>query len=420
MDVYRIQGGRVLQGETRIYGAKNAALPILAASLMVRGVTRLHDVPNLQDVQVMLEILQRLSARAEWIEPGTVEIDATNVSSTDVPEDLMQRMRSSIFLMGPLLARFGDVRLSKPGGCVIGQRPIDYHLRGIRQLGAKVEEQHGFIRCTSHRLYGNLLSLDFPSVGATENLMMAAALADGETIIENAAREPEIVDLARFLNACGAKIRGAGEHRIVISGVHHLHDGEHTVIPDRIVTGTLLMAAAITGGEVVLRNADANHLLAVLGKLQESGLRVYSEHDIITCKRADAIRPVDMRTEPYPGFPTDLQAPFMSMLTLAKGTSILRENVFEARFKHVDELLRMGADIRVDMRTAVIRGVSRLSGATVEASDLRGGAALVVAALAAEGETEIRGLRHIDRGYESLHQQLAQLGASIERLELNC
>ncbi|MCY0897194.1 MAG: UDP-N-acetylglucosamine 1-carboxyvinyltransferase [Alicyclobacillaceae bacterium] len=419
MDVFQVRGGLPLEGEVRVCGAKNAALPILAATTMVRGVTRIDDVPDLEDVRVMLEILRRLGAKAEFVSAGLVEVDATDISSTNVPDELMQKMRSSIFLMGPLLARFGEVRVSKPGGCVIGQRPIDYHLRGMRELGASIEERHGYIRCFAHRLVGTELTLDFPSVGATENLMMAAVLADGETVIENAAREPEIVDLARFLQSCGAVVTGAGEHRMVIHGVHHLSGASHRVIPDRIVAGTLLLAAAVTRGSVVLRNVEPLHLMAVLGKMRESGLHLRVLRDIIACEMSDEFSAVDIRTEPFPGFPTDLQAPFMSLSALAKGTSVFRENVFEARYKHVDELVRMGADISVDLRTAVVRGVSKMSGATVCATDLRGGAALVVAALAAEGLTELRGLQHIDRGYEFLDRQLSMLGADVIRTQVS-
>lgn len=323
---------------------------------------------------------------------------------------------SSIFLMGPLLARLGEVQVSKPGGCVIGQRPIDYHLRGMKALGAQVEERHGYIRCSARRLYGNSITLDFPSVGATENLIMAAAFADGLTVIENAAREPEIVDLANYLNACGAGIEGAGEGTIRIDGVHRLHGATHRIIPDRIVAGTLLIAAVATEGQVTLTGTEPAHLGAVLNKLREAGVRVEVNRDIIHVESSEHYRSVDVRTAPYPGFPTDLQAPFMAMLATADGTSVIRENVFEARFKHVNELFRMGADISVDLRTAVIRGVPRLSGTAVEASDLRGGAALVIAGLMAEGVTRVEGLRHIDRGYQQIDVYLRDLGADIVRL----
>ena len=325
-------------------------------------------------------------------------------------------MGSSIFLMGPLLARFGMVRISKPGGCVIGQRPIDYHLRGMRALGGKVEDIHGDIVCKSGRLYGSSITLDFPSVGATENLIMAAVLADGVTVIENAAREPEIVDLANFLRTAGADIEGAGKDTIRIRGVHHLHSTEYRIIPDRIVAGTLLIAAAATKGRVTLHGVDASHLGAILGKLRQAGVRVDTGHDIITVEYDGPYQGVDVRTAPHPGFPTDLQAPFTAMLATARGTSVIQENVFEARYKHVNELIRMGADISVDLRSAIIRGVESLSGATVESTDLRGGAALVIAGLMADGITRVEGLSHVDRGYQQLEMTLRDLGADIRRI----
>lgn len=417
MDAFEIRGGQPLHGTTRVYGAKNAALPILAATVMVEGTCQLEDVPELEDVHVMLDILRTLGASVSY-DNHVVTVNARNIRSANVPTDLMKRMRSSIFLMGPLLARFGEVRVSKPGGCVIGQRPIDYHLRGMRALGATIEEKHGYIRCTSNRLYGAHITLDFPSVGATENLIMAAVLADGVTVIENAAREPEIVDLAHFLQRCGAVIDGAGEDTIRVEGVHHLHECRYRIIPDRIVGGTLLLAAAATRGELTLEGLDATHLGAVLGKLRDSGVRVQTDRDIITIDCPESIRAVDLRTAPFPGFPTDLQAPFMAYLTTAEGTSVIRENVFEARFKHVNDLVRMGADVSVDLRTAVIRGTRQLSGAVVEATDLRGGASLVIAGLMADGVTRVEGLQHIDRGYQQLDGYLRDLGANMQRISM--
>lgn len=317
--------------------------------------------------------------------------------------------------MGPLLARFGEVRVSKPGGCVIGQRPIDYHLRGMRLLGATVEEDHGFVRCTSNRLYGTSITLDFPSVGATENLIMAAVLADGVTIIENAAREPEIVDLAAFLRACGGRIEGAGEDTIRIRGVHRLTGARHRIIPDRIVAGTLLIAAAATRGRIRVTGVAPVHLGVLLAKLREVGVRVEVEDDIIIVDCSDGCVAADIRTAPFPGFPTDLQAPWMALMTTARGTCVIREDIFEARFKHVNELARMGADITVDLRTAIIRGVSQLSGAVVDSTDLRGAAALVIAGLMADGTTRVEGLAHIDRGYQQLDAYLRDLGAEIAR-----
>ncbi|WP_067620771.1 UDP-N-acetylglucosamine 1-carboxyvinyltransferase [Alicyclobacillus acidiphilus] len=327
-------------------------------------------------------------------------------------------MPSSIFLMGPLLARFGEVILSKPGGCVIGQRPIDFHLRGMRALGADIREEHGYIQCTARRLAGTSITLDFPSVGATENMLMAAALADGETVIENAAREPEVEDLANYLIACGAKIEGAGRDTVVVRGCSRLSGTRYRIIPDRIVTGTIMLAAAATRGDVTLYGTCPEHLGAVIQKLRDSGVRVDVDRDIIRVRCEDTPNAVDFRTAPFPGFPTDLQAPFMAFLATARGTSVIHESVFEARFKHVDELLRMGADISVDLRTAIVRGVRQLSGATVKASDLRGGAALLVAALAAQGESEVEGVYHIDRGYQFIETQLSALGANVERIDV--
>lgn len=415
MDAFQIRGGRPLHGETRIYGAKNAALPILAATVMVEDTCVLQGVPELEDVRVMVAILRKLGAHVEW-SGDTIRVDSRHISNTNVPSDLMRRMRSSIFLMGPLLARFGEVKVSKPGGCVIGQRPIDYHLRGMRALGAEIEEKHGYVRCASNRLFGTQIILDFPSVGATENLIMAAALADGVTVIENTAREPEIVDLANFLNGCGAQIEGAGEDTIRIAGVHHLNGSTHQVIPDRIVAGTVLIAAAATHGNVTVRDVNSAHLGALLSKMREAGVRVSVERDIITVECPGSYNAVDIRTAPFPGFPTDLQAPFMAFLTAAKGTSVIRENVFEARFKHVNELTRMGADVSVDLQTAVVRGVPQLSGASVESTDLRGGASLVIAGLMADGITRVESLQHIDRGYQQVDVYLRDLGADIVRL----
>lgn len=415
MNAFEIHGGRPLSGETRVYGAKNAALPILAATVMVEDVCVIEDVPELEDVRVMTEILTNLGAFVER-QGANIVVDSRNIRRTSIPEDLMKKMRSSIFLMGPMLARLGEVRVSKPGGCVIGQRPIDYHLRGMRSLGAAIEEKNGFIRCTANRLFGASITLDFPSVGATENLIMAAALADGTTKIENAAREPEIVDLAAFLEKCGAKIQGAGEDTIYVTGVHHLHGTTHRIIPDRIVAGTLLIAGAATRGNVTVTGVEPNHLGSLLGKFQEAGIRTLVDRDIITVECAEGYDAVDIRTAPHPGFPTDLQAPFMALMTQAFGTSIIRENVFEARFKHVNELIRMGADISVDLRSAVVRGVGRLSGAIVESTDLRGAAAMIIAGLMAEGTTRLEGLHHVDRGYQSIEIYLRDLGADIVRV----
>ncbi|KYP81858.1 UDP-N-acetylglucosamine 1-carboxyvinyltransferase [Ferroacidibacillus organovorans] len=374
-----IEGGRRLAGSLRVHGSKNAALPILAAVTMADEETLIRDVPNLEDIHVMLDILRSVGAKVRYVD-HQVYIDPTSIETTVIPDHLMSQMRSSIFLMGPLLARFGMVRISKPGGCSIGSRPIDFHLKGLEQLGAEVIDRHGYIECRANRLRGGAIFLDFPSVGATENLMMAACLAEGETVIGNAAREPEIRDLAAFLTTLGARISGAGDDTIVIEGVRRLHGGQFDVSPDRIVTGTLLIAGAVTGGHVVLTNVRPSDSTAVIMKLREAGVQISASRDILEVRESSELRAIDrVQTAPFPGFPTDLQAPLMALLSMAKGTSIVSETVFEDRFRHVPELLRMGASIKVDLRTAFVRGVKELSGAPVSATDLRAGAALVVA-----------------------------------------
>ncbi len=412
-----IDGGHRLNGSIRVHGSKNAALPILAAVVMAQGETVIKDVPRLDDVFVMLEILRSLGAKVAF-HKNEVVIDPTFIHTTDVPEDLMKLMRSSIFLMGPLLARFQSVKISKPGGCTIGSRPIDFHLKGLRMLGAEIIERHGYIECRAERLQGGSIFLDFPSVGATENLLMASVLAEGETLIGNAAREPEIRDLAAFLNQLGARIEGAGEDTIVVHGVPKLQSTEFRVQPDRIVAGTLLIASAMTRGHVEIQNVRPTDLTAVIMKLQETGVQVKPNHDILEVRSQGMLKAVErLQTSPFPGFPTDLQAPFMSLLTVAKGTSIISETIFEDRFKHVSELQRMGASIKVDLRTAFIRGIPELTGAAVEATDLRAGAALVIAGLGAEGRTILDHVYHIDRGYEAMELQLRSLGAKILRVQ---
>ncbi|MCX7571609.1 UDP-N-acetylglucosamine 1-carboxyvinyltransferase [Tumebacillus sp. DT12] len=417
MECLAIEGGHRLTGSVRVHGAKNAALPILAASVLAHGESILEDVPDLQDIRVMLTILSQLGANVER-EGSAVRVDATQLRSTVVPEHLMRQMRSSIFLMGPILARYGQVRVSAPGGCSIGSRPIDLHLKGLQALGAVIEEKHGFIDCTAKGLRGANIYLDLPSVGATENLIMAAVFAEGTTVIGNAAREPEIVDLANYLNAMGAKIRGAGEATVVIEGVERLEAKRYRIIPDRIVTGTLMLAAAVTQGDVTLNNTNATHLGAVINKLRETGVRIDIEGDAMHVKSDGQIRPLDhIRTDYYPGFPTDLQSPFMALLTRASGSSMITESVFEGRYKHVSELRRMGAKVKVDLRTAFIEGVPELTGAVVEATDLRAGAALILAGLAAKGTTCVEHLHHIDRGYERVEELFGSLGAKMQRVK---
>jgi len=411
-----IEGGRPLSGTVAIHGAKNAALPILAASLMAKGKHIIENVPHLLDIDVMLHILRALGCRAEH-EKEQVVIDTTYMHSFHIPEELMRQMRSSIFLMGPLISRFGQVQVYQPGGCAIGERKIDLHLKGLEALGAVVEESDSTIICSAERLKGCDIFLDFPSVGATENIMMAAATAEGFTTIYNAAREPEIQDLQNYLNAMGARIIGAGTDTITIEGVDELSPVLYRVIPDRIVTGTLMVAAAATRGSVTLTHTCPAHLTSVIHVLKRAGVQITVDDDIISINSPVRPKPVErIVTSPYPAFPTDLQSQVMVLLSLAEGTSIMKETIFEGRFKHVDELTRMGADIRVDLNSAYIRGVHRLYGATVEATDLRAGAALVIAGLAATGTTVIEQIQHIDRGYDRIEHIFQHLGARIERL----
>ncbi len=415
METFTIEGGRPLSGSLRIQGAKNAALPILAASVLAEGQFHIYDVPHLKDIDVMLEILTQIGAKARFAD-GCVDLDTTNIAVPQVPDDLMGQMRSSIFLAGPLLARLGEVTISRPGGCLIGERRIDLHLAGLTALGAKMEEAEGYIRFRAKQLRGTNIFLSFPSVGATENVMMAAVLAKGTTRICNAAREPEIVDLQNFLNAMGARIRGAGTDTIEIQGVPRLRSVSYRIIPDRIVTGTHLLAVGVAQGHIELTNTIPEHLTAVIEVARSCGVEIKTHHDIMEVKSTSRPRAYDrIITSPFPGFPTDLQAQLMVFLALARGTSVIKETIFEGRFKHVNELARMGASIYVDLGSAIIRGVNRLTGTSVEATDLRAGAALVLAGLSAEGTTTVEQIHHIDRGYDRLEQQLRQLGAEISR-----
>ncbi|HAA38287.1 MAG TPA: UDP-N-acetylglucosamine 1-carboxyvinyltransferase [Firmicutes bacterium] len=420
MDKYIVRGGKRLEGVVQIGGAKNSILPILAAVLLNRSSDEvfLTNVPRIRDVIKMVEILRSLGVEITW-SGADMAIKTDNLTGYVIDESLMREMRSTIFLMGAILARFGHVCISYPGGCAIGQRPIDLHLKGLAALGAQLREQHGYIYASCSRLVGADIHLDFPSVGATENIMLAAVYARGVTVISNAAKEPEIVDLQNILNKMGARISGAGTDHIRIEGVSQLHGAEHAVIPDRIVAGTMMMAAAVTGGEIVLDNVIPRHLDAVIAKLREAGVQIREESGRLIVQAPPRLRALEyVRTLPYPGFPTDLQAPMMAVLTRAQGTSIIVENVFDSRFKHVAELNRMGAQIIVasDNRTAIVHGTERLMGASVTAPDLRAGAALVIAGLAAEGETVVSGLEHIVRGYEDLEGDLSRLGADIKRI----
>lgn len=417
MEQYIVHGGKALSGTLTVQGAKNSALPIMAACILSPGKTILENVPRLTDVEVMVEIMQTVGAKVEWIGDSTLSVDCSHLDNWEVPEHLMRRMRSSFIVVGPLLSRFGRVRVTYPGGCAIGTRAIDLHLQGLERLGADITpNQSGHIEFQGSNLKGTLIDLDIPSVGATENIMMAALTARGTTVINNPAREPEIVDLQLYLNNLGAQVSGAGSDHMVIEGVRELGVANHTIIPDRIVTGTLMVAAAVTGGNITLTNAVAGHLSVVIAKLTEMGACIETTADTIRISAPSRLAAVDkIRTAPYPGFPTDLQPQFMAALATSQGASILTERIFDGRFKHIDELRRMGANISVDDRTAIIRGVERLYGASVEATDLRAGAALVIAALGANGVSTIDGVHHIDRGYVYLEKQLKALGAHITR-----
>ncbi len=415
MQKFMVVGGNRLQGKVRVSGSKNAALPLLAASLLGTGESTIHDVPNLKDISVMIELLQYLGAKVER-DGYTVRVDARNVKAVQASEELARKMRASNLILGPMLSRFKKATISHPGGCDIGTRPMDLHLKGLKRMGVTISEKYGFIIAEGDKLTGAEIYLDMPSVGATENLMMAAVLAEGTTIIKNAAKEPEIVDLQNYLNRMGANINGAGTDVIKIKGVKTLGTAEHTVIPDRIEAGTLMVAAAITGGDVVITNVIPEHLESVTAKLREAGADVITGNNQIRVIGHPPYRGVDVRTLPYPGFPTDMQPQIMAMLTLAQGTSIITETVFENRFKHVSELRRLGADIKVEGQTTIVKGVPKLSGAVVEASDLRAGAALILAALVAENGTVIENIEHIDRGYERLEIKYGSLGARIIRV----
>lgn len=413
-----VNGGRRLEGELSVHGAKNSALPLLSASVLAHGESVLHNCPCLTDVDAACRILSTLGCRCRR-SGGTVSVDASNVTGAEIPDNLMREMRSSIVFLGAVIGRTGHCKLSFPGGCELGARPIDLHLSALEQMGATITEEHGYLDCTTvNGLHGAKITLSFPSVGATENILLAAATAKGCTEIHNAAREPEIFDLAEYLNKCGAKISGAGECIIQIEGVPRLEPCEHSVISDRIVAGTYLCAAAITGGELILTHCEPSHLVPLTNLLEAMGARLYSYGGgklYISCKKRLAAPPT-IRTMPYPGFPTDIQAPFMALCTTAEGTSVFVETIFENRFRHVPELVRLGAHIKTESRVCVVQGVKKLSGAKVCAAELRGGAALVTAALAAEGTSEITGLNYIDRGYEALETSLRSVGADIKRV----
>jgi UDP-N-acetylglucosamine 1-carboxyvinyltransferase len=416
MDQMIIHGGRPLRGTATVSGSKNATLPILMAALLTAEPLILHNLPRLRDVRTAIALLEGLGASTRWLDNHTLEIHAADVHAHEASYELVKTMRASFVVLGPLLARTGRARVSTPGGCAIGARPVNLHIAGMRALGAKIQLRNGYVEAHMDRLVGARLWLDSPSVGATENIMMAAVRARGCTTIENAAREPEVQDLAQILVAMGARIEGAGTHVIKIEGVERLHGAEHWVIPDRIEAGSLMIAAAITGGDVLVENAPAAQLDAVIAKLRETGAEVASQDGGIRVARTQPLRPVELRTLPYPGFPTDLQAQMMALLTQAEGTSVITETIFENRFMHAPELIRMGADIVMKGPTAVVRGPAHLSGAPVMATDLRASMGLILAGLAAANHTEVSRVYHLDRGYEALDEKLRALGAEIERV----
>jgi UDP-N-acetylglucosamine 1-carboxyvinyltransferase len=415
MGKYEINGGLPLSGSVSISGSKNSALPVLAATLLADGCSVIHDVPQLLDIKNMSDLLCCLGASVEVDKSGSMTVCCPNPQNDVASYEMISKLRASFLVSGPLLARTGKVRISLPGGCQIGTRPVDLHLKGLAQMGAKITQGHGCIEASCRKLRGAQIYLDFPSVGATENLIMAASLANGDTIIENAAVEPEIVDLANYINQMGGKISGAGTDTVCIEGVKQLSGTGYTVIPNRIEAGTFAAATAITGGKVQICHVLPDHLKPITAKMRECGIKVEEGKDSILVDATKKPKAVDIKTLPYPGFPTDMQAPYTAMMSIADGTSMVVETIFENRFMHVPELKRMGAHVKIDGRTAVVEGVKKLTGAQVKATDLRAGAALVIAGLGAEGKTEISDIEHIERGYDHFEQKLSGLGADIVR-----
>ncbi|MDH3326264.1 MAG: UDP-N-acetylglucosamine 1-carboxyvinyltransferase [Gammaproteobacteria bacterium] len=417
MDKLIITGGTQLNGEVKISGSKNAALPILAATLLASSPITIKNVPHLQDVTTTMELLGRMGVGLTVDEKMNIEVDSSTINSFEAPYELVKTMRASILVLGPLLARFGEAIVSLPGGCAIGSRPVNLHIKGLQAMGADIVVENGYIKAKAKRLKGATIYMDVVSVTGTENLMMAAALADGETVIENAAKEPEVVDLAACLITMGAKISGAGTGTIRIEGVESLHGGEHRVVPDRIETGTYLVGAAITGGKILLRNTQPILIESVIAKLREAGAEIQTGEDWIEIDmKGERAKAVDVSTAPYPAFPTDMQAQFTALNCVANGVGVISENVFENRFMHVQELQRMGANIRLEGNAAICTGVEKLTGAPVMATDLRASASLVLAALVAEGDTLVERIYHIDRGYERIEEKLSLLGAKIRRI----
>ena len=412
MSSFIIEGGTKLKGEVRISGSKNASLPIIAASILNGGKTTLYNVPNIHDTQITLKILKKLGCKIKK-NKEKIEINSTYITQKEISEDLMREMRSTVILAGALIGRFKEATFSYPGGCDIGARPIDLHLKAFKKLGINIEEEYGFIRCSCDKIIGTNIDLDFPSVGATENIILASVLAEGKTTITNAAREPEIVDLVKMLRKMGAKISGEGTNIIEINGVKKLEDVKYRIMPDRIEAGTFLCAGAITGGNIKIINAIPEHLVPIISKLEEANCKIKIENNIIIIDAPQRLKAIEIKTMPYPGFPTDLQSIFGTVLSVAKGTSIITENIFENRFRYIAELKRMGAKIKQENNVAIISGVKRLSGTAVQSTDLRGGAAMVLAGLEAKGITKVSNIEYILRGYEDIDKKLNKLGANI-------
>ncbi len=414
MDKLIIKGGRKLSGDVTVSGSKNASLPIFCATLLASGQHEISNVPFLRDINTTIKVLESLGAKVDG-NGNIVRIDTSGVNNVEATYELVKTMRASVLVLGPLLARFGRARVSLPGGCAIGARPIDQHLKGLKALGADIHLAHGYVEAKAKRLKGARVNFDMPTVGGTEHLMMAASLAKGESILENAAREPEIVDLANMLNGMGARIEGAGTDTIRITGVSELAPATYRVMPDRIEAGTFMCAAAITGGDIRIHAMQLEHLDALVFKLQDAGVEIINKDGVVRVKGPKKICSINIKTRPYPGFPTDMQAQFMALLCVADGASVVSENIFENRFMHVSELLRFGADITVEGNSATVKGVKKLSGAPVMATDLRASASLILAGLAADNTTEVSRIYHLDRGYESIEKKLAGLGADIQR-----
>lgn len=416
MEKIIVEGGVRLSGSITVSGAKNAVLPIIVAALLSEGDCRIQDVPHLADVKTIYEVLAELGAKVHWDDNDTLNINCSDINKCEAPYDYVRKMRASVLVMGPLLGRLGKAKISMPGGCAIGTRPIDLHLKGFEAMGVRINIEHGNIMAEAPELKGARIYLDYPSVGATENILMAGVLAKGTTIIENAAEEPEIVDLANLINNMGGKVRGAGTKVIKIEGVKKLGSTTHTIIPDRVEVGSYMVAAAITKSKLNLENVISDHLKPVIAKLRETGAEIEETASGLIVIGNENIKAVDVKTLPYPGFPTDMQAQFMALATVAQGTSIITETVFENRFMHAEELRRMGADIKIEGCSAVVEGLPHLLGAPVKATDLRAGAAMILAGLVAKGETEISNIYHIDRGYDNIVEKLKSVGAKIRRV----